>query len=120
MVTASTINEIIPILCDGSRCVNGNPNPEMLVKAVVAKNTAFQLAKALPFRNPYIATKPEAIPIRLMITCKSVYVPRLMPKTIVVLLSGQAASEWWIELLIKFRRSPYCAVVSVTTLHYRP
>src|ERR1700730_11714150 len=70
----------MPIMCDGNSLSNGNRNPVTVVKIVVTRNSAVQPGITLEPRSPYKTTRPETIPIRLMMTCSIVKVDKLIPR----------------------------------------
>src|ERR1041385_709390 len=88
MAIASTIRDSTPRMMPGVTCSKGNPKPVTLVRTVVARKSAVMPSSRLPPNIPNNTTKPEAMPIRLMITWIKVYLARDMPKTIVGLLQN--------------------------------
>src|SRR5208337_461148 len=74
---------MIPRMCEGRRCSKGKPKPETLVNAVVVKNTAVRPSSPFPVRNPTMTINPEPIPIKLINTCRRVYVAVDMPRIMI-------------------------------------
>src|SRR5579859_1073458 len=78
--TSSSTSDRMAIMCDGSSLSNGNRNPVALVSIVVTRNSAVQPGTILEPRSPDKTTRPETMPIRLMMTCSMVKADRLIPK----------------------------------------
>jgi hypothetical protein len=62
----------------------------MLVAAVLARKSAVHRFSRLAVTSPYITTKPEPIPTRLIRTCSKVKVDVFIPRIIVHLRADAA------------------------------
>src|SRR6516162_10455441 len=71
----------MPTMCEGSNFSNGNRKPVTLVSIVVSRKSAVMPGSRCEPKSPNRTTKPETIPIRLMMTCTIVKADRLIPRT---------------------------------------
>ena len=60
------------MMCDGNSFSNGNRKPVALVRIVVSRKMAVRPGIRLEPNSPNKTTRPETIPIRLMMTCRIV------------------------------------------------
>ena len=74
MASARTISDRMPTACDGRNLWNGKKNPVTLVYTVVERKSAVHPSNGFAPSIPNNTTKPEAIPIRLKMTCTRVIV----------------------------------------------
>jgi hypothetical protein len=68
----------------GVTLLTGKRNPVMLVRAVVTRKSKVTTGRRLPPIIPRTTTNPDAIPIKLMTTCKVVNASKLMPRIMMV------------------------------------
>jgi hypothetical protein len=66
---ASATKERMPTTIPGVTLVFGKPKPVTLVRTVVMRNKLFHRLKSVPRRRPKRTRNPDAMPIRLMMTC---------------------------------------------------
>src|ERR1700733_5506089 len=77
---ARTIKERTPTMMPGVTLVMGKKKPETRVGIVKGRKRAFHGLRRLPLRRPKRTMSPDAMPMRLMATCRVVKVAKLIPR----------------------------------------
>src|SRR5216684_3412222 len=96
---ASSTNERMPIMCDGSNFSysrGGIRKPVALVKMVNSRNIAVRPGIRLEPRSPNMTIMPATMPIRLMMTCTVTNVDRLIPRIMM-------RSPFWSGAMLRLR-----------------
>src|ERR1051326_1358089 len=86
---ARITSEMMPTMCAGlPNVLKGKRKPVTLVRMVVVRNTTFDTPSVRLRKKRSSTIKPEAMPTRLINTCRNVKVANGMPRTMIATLLG--------------------------------